>query len=195
VGLQTLENKALSWGIIGKSAPILAEITIRKSQYIIPTATLLEHVLLAQGFMGVSKVACPRGLQLQNRNSTGANLSNAIKCRCRVKRRRGSDNPIYVALGARIEAYEYALRGKPVLFPFLTHFAAVTEALQRLPDPLRPCLRAVTQPVGYLSRCCGLVMCEGSEYRSWNLSVTSGPAIQFCYCISKCSGIWPKPNT
>jgi hypothetical protein len=32
VGLQTLENKALSRGIIGKSAPILAEITIRKSQ-------------------------------------------------------------------------------------------------------------------------------------------------------------------
>jgi len=30
--LQTLENKALSRGIIGKSAPILAEITIRKSQ-------------------------------------------------------------------------------------------------------------------------------------------------------------------
>ena len=49
-----------------------------------PTATLLEHVLLAQGFMGVSKVASPRRLQLQNRDSTGANLSNAIKCRCRV---------------------------------------------------------------------------------------------------------------
>jgi hypothetical protein len=32
VGLQTLENKALSRGIIGNSAPILAEITIRKSQ-------------------------------------------------------------------------------------------------------------------------------------------------------------------
>src|SRR6266436_4825001 len=32
VGLQPLENKALSWGIIGKSAPMLAEITIRKSQ-------------------------------------------------------------------------------------------------------------------------------------------------------------------
>jgi hypothetical protein len=30
--LQTLENKVLSRGIIGKSAPILAEITIRKSQ-------------------------------------------------------------------------------------------------------------------------------------------------------------------
>src|SRR5687767_2907806 len=32
MGLQPLENKALSRGIIGKSAPILAEITIRKSQ-------------------------------------------------------------------------------------------------------------------------------------------------------------------
>jgi hypothetical protein len=31
--LQMLENKALSWGSIGKSAPILAEITIRKSQH------------------------------------------------------------------------------------------------------------------------------------------------------------------
>src|SRR5512138_2878418 len=30
--LQGLENKALSRGIIGKSAPLLAEITIRKSQ-------------------------------------------------------------------------------------------------------------------------------------------------------------------
>jgi hypothetical protein len=32
VGLQALENTALSWGIIGKLAPILAEIAIRKSQ-------------------------------------------------------------------------------------------------------------------------------------------------------------------
>jgi hypothetical protein len=32
VDLQALENKVLSQGIIGKSAPILAEITIRKSQ-------------------------------------------------------------------------------------------------------------------------------------------------------------------
>ena len=31
-GLQDIENKALSRGIIGISAPILAEITIRKSQ-------------------------------------------------------------------------------------------------------------------------------------------------------------------
>src|SRR6266571_2152450 len=48
-----------------------------------PTATLLEHALLAQGFMGISKVAFPRRLQLPNRDSTGAKLSNAIKCRCR----------------------------------------------------------------------------------------------------------------
>ena len=32
VGLQLLESKALSWGIIRRSACILAEITIRKSQ-------------------------------------------------------------------------------------------------------------------------------------------------------------------
>jgi hypothetical protein len=35
MGLQTLENKVLSRGIIGKSAPILAEITIRKSQSVV----------------------------------------------------------------------------------------------------------------------------------------------------------------
>jgi hypothetical protein len=34
-GLQASENKALSRGIIRKSAPTLAEITIRKSQLII----------------------------------------------------------------------------------------------------------------------------------------------------------------
>jgi hypothetical protein len=34
MSLQPLENKVLSWGIIGKSAPLLAEITIRKSQVI-----------------------------------------------------------------------------------------------------------------------------------------------------------------
>jgi hypothetical protein len=32
VGLQRLENQALSWGIIGKSASILAAITMQKSQ-------------------------------------------------------------------------------------------------------------------------------------------------------------------
>jgi hypothetical protein len=35
VDLQLIENKVLSWGIIGKSAPILAEITARKSQLLI----------------------------------------------------------------------------------------------------------------------------------------------------------------
>jgi hypothetical protein len=34
VGLQLIENKVLSWGIIGKSALMLAEIIIRKSQVI-----------------------------------------------------------------------------------------------------------------------------------------------------------------
>jgi len=34
MGLQPLENKALSWGIIRTSACILTEITIRKSQVI-----------------------------------------------------------------------------------------------------------------------------------------------------------------
>jgi hypothetical protein len=43
VALQTLENKALSWGSIGKSAPILAEITIRKSQC---------HKLLILAYLG-----------------------------------------------------------------------------------------------------------------------------------------------
>ena len=58
----------------------------QKSVSVNPTATLLEHALLAQGFLGVSKVAFPRRLQLQNHDSIGENLSNAIKCRCRVKR-------------------------------------------------------------------------------------------------------------
>ena len=66
-----------------------------------PTATLLEHVLLAQGFMGVSKVASPRRLQLQNRDSPGANLSNAIKCRCRVTRPRSWRRPLGRADGPR----------------------------------------------------------------------------------------------
>jgi len=41
VGLQLLENKALSWGIIRRSACILAETTIRKSQSIYLPALLL----------------------------------------------------------------------------------------------------------------------------------------------------------
>jgi hypothetical protein len=40
VGLQMLENKVLSRGIIGKSAPILAEIMIRKSQVISEEGTM-----------------------------------------------------------------------------------------------------------------------------------------------------------
>ena len=44
-----------------------------------PTATLLEHTLPAQGFMGTSKAVFPRRLRPQNRDSTWANLLNALK--------------------------------------------------------------------------------------------------------------------
>jgi ABC-type polar amino acid transport system ATPase subunit len=46
---------------------------------IIPTATLLEHALLTQGFMGGSKAGFLHILQLQNRDSTRANLANTQK--------------------------------------------------------------------------------------------------------------------
>ena len=51
VSLQVIENKVLSWGIIGKSAPILAEITIRKSQEIAIAA-------LATDFTGIVAIGC-----------------------------------------------------------------------------------------------------------------------------------------
>ena len=44
-----------------------------------PTATLLEHALLAQGFMGVQKTASPCCLRPQNRDFTCANLVEALK--------------------------------------------------------------------------------------------------------------------
>ena len=40
--LQPIENKVLSRGIVGKSAPTLAEITIRKSQNIVALAKHVE---------------------------------------------------------------------------------------------------------------------------------------------------------
>src|SRR5262249_39911984 len=45
----------------------------------IPTATLLEHALLAQGFMGVQKATFPCCLRPQNRDFTCANLVEALK--------------------------------------------------------------------------------------------------------------------
>jgi hypothetical protein len=44
-----------------------------------PTATLLEHTLLAQGFMGVQKATFPRCLRPQNPDFTRANLVEALK--------------------------------------------------------------------------------------------------------------------
>ena len=51
MGLQVLENKPLSQGIIGKSAPTLADITVRKSQekaldyYSIYTSSARDRIL------------------------------------------------------------------------------------------------------------------------------------------------------
>src|SRR5262245_56097075 len=44
-----------------------------------PTATLLEHTLLAQGFMGTPKAAFPRRWRPRSRDSTWANLLNTPK--------------------------------------------------------------------------------------------------------------------
>jgi hypothetical protein len=44
-----------------------------------PTATLLEHALLAQGFVEVQEAAFPRCLPPQNRDSTCANLVEVLK--------------------------------------------------------------------------------------------------------------------
>src|SRR5215813_5862126 len=51
----------------------------RKGNIIIPTATLLEHTLLTQGFTSISKAAFPRRLRPQNHDSTWANLGSALK--------------------------------------------------------------------------------------------------------------------
>src|SRR5262245_47226897 len=44
-----------------------------------PTATLLEHTLQTQGFMDTLKTVFPRRLRPQYRDSTWANLVNALK--------------------------------------------------------------------------------------------------------------------
>ena len=46
--LQTLENTVLSWGSIGKSAPVLAAITIRKSQALIKTSNRRDTISRAE---------------------------------------------------------------------------------------------------------------------------------------------------
>jgi outer membrane usher protein FimD/PapC len=44
-----------------------------------PIATLLEHALLAQGFVKVQEAAFPHCLPLQNRDSTCANLVEVLR--------------------------------------------------------------------------------------------------------------------
>jgi hypothetical protein len=55
------------------------EFKYKNVQFLIPTATLLERALLAQGFMGVQKATFPRCLRPQNRDFTCANLVEALK--------------------------------------------------------------------------------------------------------------------
>ncbi len=77
--------KRLGWGRIimilnsafGRVEDLLFD--LRMKRVINPTATLLEHTLLTQGFMGTSKAAFPRRLRPQNRDSTWANLVNVLK--------------------------------------------------------------------------------------------------------------------
>ena len=61
------------------TTPIPVQLSEPEFDAFIPTATLLEHVFLTQGFMGVSKASFPRRLQPQNRDSTWPNLANARK--------------------------------------------------------------------------------------------------------------------
>jgi predicted nucleic acid-binding protein len=53
VGLQALENKVLSWGTIHKSACVLAESTVRKSQSF--TDSLLLALAKQQDFLLLTK--------------------------------------------------------------------------------------------------------------------------------------------
>src|SRR5262249_7856989 len=50
-----------------------------------PTATLAEHMLLMQGFMGTSTVSFPHHWRLQHHDSTWPNLVDTLKSRCRGK--------------------------------------------------------------------------------------------------------------
>ena len=54
--MQTIENKALSWGAIRKSACILAEITIRKSQTTTDVAERLGRQTRVQSFVSHTDV-------------------------------------------------------------------------------------------------------------------------------------------
>jgi hypothetical protein len=56
MGLQPLENKVLSWGIIRKSPCILTEITIRKSQKYPPAKPEVLRLLAPQrGLTAIAK--------------------------------------------------------------------------------------------------------------------------------------------
>ena len=77
-GAKAIDLYVLSRSIYLKPACNLVKTAQRKSQ-LNPTATLLEHALLTQGFMGRSKAGFLHILQPQNRDSTRANLANTQK--------------------------------------------------------------------------------------------------------------------
>ena len=61
------------------TTPIPVQLSEPEFEAFIPTTTLLEHALLAQGFMGVQKATFPRCLRPQDRDFTCANLVEALK--------------------------------------------------------------------------------------------------------------------
>jgi hypothetical protein len=70
-----IEGGALVENTIDK----LTLIAYSASKLFNPTTILLEHALLAQGFMGVQKATFPCCLQPQSRDFTCANLVEALK--------------------------------------------------------------------------------------------------------------------
>ena len=93
VGKEMLDHAFLHGALssdeeIGRDIPTYSQVRTQKfcrmspQRFLLllnPTATLLEHALLAQGFMGTSKAAFPRRWRPQSRDSTWENLLNTPK--------------------------------------------------------------------------------------------------------------------
>ena len=92
VDSEALELKALSQGVEEKSGPYgeaprhevmvvldnFPEKCVSMGEHI-PTATLVEHTLLTQGFMGTSTVSFPHHWRPQHHDSTWPNLVDTLK--------------------------------------------------------------------------------------------------------------------
>ena len=75
VSWQLIENKALSWGIIRKSACILAEITIRKSQVFASHRVGFDHGV-GHPLLLLYDAKAPLGKNSNYFNGLGHDLSN-----------------------------------------------------------------------------------------------------------------------